>query len=81
MDEKSNLPPLFLTGRQLAGRLGLSVGQVRALASSGRIPEIVIGRNTRRYDLDAVISALTKTVVNHGNFSTNQNEKENTNDK
>lgn len=51
--------PLFLTVRQLAERLGLSVGKVRTLAHSGRIPEIIVGRNTRRYDLNAVVCALT----------------------
>ncbi len=53
--------PLFLTARQLAERLGLSIGQVRALVQAGRIPEITIGRNTRRYDLEAVVAALTTT--------------------
>jgi hypothetical protein len=28
------------------------------LAREGRIPEIVVGKNTRRYDLDAVVAAL-----------------------
>ncbi len=55
-------PPLFLTARQLAERLGLSAGQVRTLAREKRIPEIVVGKNTRRYELDAVITAL-KTHV------------------
>ncbi|MCC8108176.1 MAG: helix-turn-helix domain-containing protein [Planctomycetes bacterium] len=51
--------PLFLNARQIAERLGLSVRQVRALAKDGRIPEITVGKNTRRYDLDAVVAALT----------------------
>ncbi|MDR1535784.1 MAG: helix-turn-helix domain-containing protein [Planctomycetota bacterium] len=59
MKEFSESSPLFLNARQLAGRLGLSVRQVRALAKEGRIPEIMVGKNTRRYDLDAVIAALT----------------------
>ena len=59
MKDFSESPPLFLTARQLAGRLGLSVGQIRALAKEGRIPEITVGKNTRRYDLDAVVAALT----------------------
>lgn len=59
MHEVSESPPLFLNARQLAEQLGLSTGQVRSLAKSGRIPEIIIGKNTRRYNLDAVVSALT----------------------
>ncbi len=58
MKEFSQSPPLFLTARQLAERIGISAGQVRALAREGRIPEIVVGKNTRRYDLDAVVAAL-----------------------
>ncbi len=58
MKEFSQSPPLFLTARQLAERIGISTGQIRALAREGRIPEIVVGKNTRRYDLDAVIAAL-----------------------
>ncbi len=58
MKEFSQSPPLFLTAQQLAERIGISAGQVRALAREGRIPEIVVGKNTRRYDLDAVIAAL-----------------------
>lgn len=73
MRDFSESSPLFLTVRQVAERLGLSVGQVRALARSGRIPEIVIGRNTRRYDLDAVVYALTKL---DGNPTVNGPEKE-----
>ncbi len=59
MNDFSQSPPLFLTARQLADRLGLSVRQIRILAQSGRIPEITVGKNTRRYDLDAVVAALT----------------------
>ena len=58
MKEFSQSPPLFLTARQLAERIGISTGQIRSLAREGRIPEIVVGKNTRRYDLDAVIAAL-----------------------
>lgn len=64
MREFSESPPLFLTARQLADRLGLSAGQVRDLARTGRIPEVVVGRNTRRYELDAVVAALTGTGGN-----------------
>lgn len=59
MREFSESPPLFLTARQLAERIGVSATQVRSLAREGRIPEIVVGKNTRRYDLDAVVAALT----------------------
>lgn len=59
MKDFSESPPLFLTARQLADRLGLSARQIRSLAQSGRIPEITVGKNTRRYDLDAVVAALT----------------------
>lgn len=66
MKEFSESPPLFLNARQLAGRLGLSVRQIRALAQTGRIPEITVGKNTRRYDLDAVVAALTRQDGNGG---------------
>ena len=64
MYETTNSPPLFLNTRQLAERLGLSLGQVRSLSRSGRIPEITVGKNTRRYDLDAVVAALTRSNGN-----------------
>lgn len=60
MNETPHSPPLFLTARQLADRLGFSVGRVRLLAKSGRIPEIRVGVHTRRYNLDQVIVALTE---------------------
>ncbi len=69
MKEFSESPPLFLTARQLAERLGLRAGQIRTLAREGRIPEIVVGKNTRRYEMAAVIAALT-------NPKDNQRQKE-----
>ena len=69
MHEFSEPQPLFLPARQLAARLGLSAGQVRDLARAGRIPGIAVGKNTRRYDLDAVVAALTKADGNGHDIS------------
>ncbi len=67
MPEFPESPPLFLTARQLAERLGLRAGQIRTLAREGRIPEIVVGKNTRRYEMEAVVRALTNQQNNQKN--------------
>lgn len=49
----------LLTDHELARALDISVTHVKALAKTGRIPEITISKNVRRYQLDAVVSALS----------------------
>lgn len=58
MNKVSDASCRLLSPRELARALSISVSHVKALTKDGRIPEIVISKNTRRYQLDAVLDAL-----------------------
>ena len=48
----------LLTVEELAERLAISPRTVIELARTGRIPEIRLGPRTRRFDFEAVLSAV-----------------------
>ncbi len=51
------------TEAELAAFLRVEPETVRSLAREGRIPVIRLGRKTRRYDLDAVMAAVSVPQV------------------
>jgi excisionase family DNA binding protein len=50
----------LMTRGELASYLGVSYLTIYQWVKAGRIPEINLGRRTRRYDLKAVMDALQK---------------------
>jgi len=51
----------LLTAKELAKRLRVSPETVRAWARQGRIPTLRLSRKALRYNLEAVIAALSAT--------------------
>jgi excisionase family DNA binding protein len=51
-----------LTAAELARHLRVPIGQVYRLSSSGQIPKIKIGHRTVRFDLEAVLEALSEST-------------------
>lgn len=47
------------TSRDLARYFGLSVGTIRAMTRNNQIPHIKLGKKSVRYNLSAVLSALS----------------------
>ena len=58
----STTPSPLLTREQLATALGVHKTTVTRLTALGRIPFVSVGRRGKRYDLEAVVAALS--VVN-----------------
>jgi excisionase family DNA binding protein len=58
----STTPSPLLTRDQLAVALGVHKTTVTRLTALGRIPFVSVGRRGKRYDLEAVVAALS--VVN-----------------
>ena len=64
LNSESNFSPvlatgkLLLTGRELAGRLGVSLRMVEKWAATGVIPQLSLSPRLKRYELPAVLSAL-----------------------
>lgn len=49
----------LLSAEQLAERLGVKAGTVKAWLAAGKIPASRLTRKVIRFDLDAVVTALT----------------------
>lgn len=60
-------PKELLTSRELAERLGISRETVRQWVKRSVIPEIIISRTVRRFELSAVMDALRKRSSKGGN--------------
>ena len=50
----------LLTHEQLAEALGFKLRTIHTLRRSGKIPVMMIGHRTLRYDLDSVLAELSK---------------------
>lgn len=59
----------YLSTRQLAARLGVSVDTIRSWVQAGRIPEIRVNSKVRRFDPAAVDAALKQRAAERENSS------------